>query len=416
MSSRNIELTVRVSGDRVGTIRGGPGGRVRFVPDSQWIAGGQQPRLGWPFLVDEKPRDGGLRLPAWFENLLPESGSPLRARVCREHDIGEHDGPRLLGALGGDLVGAVTVEGWVDPYGDSPDREEPIDRTDTRLHFSVPGMQPKLSMQLHGEKGWTLPGVDGAGDWLVKFAARSLSALPAVEYATMTWAAASGFEVPQCRMVNHDEFEDPGAGFLAGASSAFAIKRFDRTPDGRIHQEDLAQALEIQPYDKFGGPGRLAVSYDSLARFFLDACGEDGQRDFVERVAFVIASGNDDAHLKNWSIQWEPGKLRPTLAPCYDQVCTIAWPEFGWSDTNQPELALPFGGRKSWADLDGDRVTRFAARANNDRAGSWLRASIERIRDAWPSVRAQAPEAMRQALVEHWRRVPLLAQYGELAM
>ena len=77
-SERRLELEVLVSNQRVGVLRGGPGSTVRFIPDRTWVGEGQRPRLGWAFLGDPAPRDGGTRLPAWFENLLPElEGKPL---------------------------------------------------------------------------------------------------------------------------------------------------------------------------------------------------------------------------------------------------------------------------------------------------------------------------------------------------
>src|SRR5690606_17324517 len=97
----------------------------------------------------------------------------------------------------------------------------------------------------------------------------------------------------------------------------FAIKRFDRAQNSqKVHQEDFAQALEFRPEHKYGGDGAWSTSYDMLGRLVLDACGEGQAQEFVRRLAFVVAAGNDDAHLKNWSFQWTGGP-RPTLTPNY---------------------------------------------------------------------------------------------------
>jgi len=415
VSPPKLELEVFVYGERLGTIRSGPQSRVRFAPDARWLRDGQDPRLGWSLLVDPRPRDSGLRLPPWFENLLPELGSPLRKRICAHHDLGEYDGPALLGALGADLPGAVEVRGWVDPYpedeSDDGDADDPQSFGD-RLHFSVAGMQPKLSMNPTSDGRWILPAKNHFGSWYVKFAGAEFLELPAVEHVTMGWARAVGLDVPEHRLVQVEDFVGIDPSFLGAVDVAFAIKRFDRVEGARIHQEDFAQALEIRPHDKYGGPGRLAISYDSLARFVADACGEAGRDDFIQRVAFMVASGNDDAHLKNWSVQWLPERARPRLSPCYDLVSTITWPHFGWGKEAGPELALPFAGRKSLEDLDRQRLREFAGRANAPRAADLFDATLERARDSWAEHAEEAPDTMRRALAQHWERVPILRSMG----
>src|SRR5262245_47077071 len=79
------------------------------------------------------------------------------------------------------------------------------------------------------------------------------------------------------------------------------------------------------------------VGYDLLARLVLETCGPEDADEFIRRLAFVVASGNDDAHLKNWSFQWLGSA--PRLSPAYDLVCSIAWDDFGWSGRARPTLA-----------------------------------------------------------------------------
>jgi len=413
-SQRRLELEVSVSGCRVGVLRGGPSATIRFVLDRDWVHAGQQPRLGWAYLVDPGPRDGGARLPAWFENLLPEVGSPLRRRVCEHHGLHEHDGPALLEVLGRDLPGAVVVRGAVDPDEGWDDDAESGVAFASRLRFSVAGMQPKLSMIRRDDDRFVLPARDELGDWFVKLAGPRYEELPLVEDATMRWARATGLDVPEHRLVPVDQLIDVDPSFVAGTTRAFAIQRFDRIAGERIHQEDLAQALEVHPYDKYGGTGRLAVSYDSLTRLVADACGDEARGDMIERLAFTIACGNDDAHLKNWSFQWPHGEARPRLSPCYDFVATVSWPEFGWSADTEPELALPFARSKRLVDLDAARVASFAQRARAPDSVDVFMAALERAQTAWRDLEAEVPDRMRSALQEHWARVPVLRALGGL--
>lgn len=413
-SPRKLELEVSVSDQRVGILHGGPGHTVRFTSDATGVSNGQLPRLGWAFLVDSGPRDGGARLPAWFESLLPEVGSPLRRRVCEYHGLYEHDGAALLRVLGRDLPGAVEVRGAVDP--DDYERDDPEGEVTFagRLRFSVAGMQPKLSMIRRDDDRWILPAKDELGDWYVKLAGPRYEDLPLVEAATMSWAHAAGLDVPAHRLVPVEHLVDIDPGFLYGTVTAFAIQRFDRVAGRRVHQEDLAQALEIHPYDKYGGPGRLAVSYDSLTRLVADACGDDARGEMIERLAFMVACGNDDAHLKNWSFQWPPGEPRPRLSPCYDLVATVSWPEFGWSGESEPELALPFARSKRWVDLDAARVKLFAERAQAPHGVERFMAALERVGQAWLQCEAESPERLRSGVREHWSRVPVLRFLGGL--
>jgi serine/threonine-protein kinase HipA len=412
-SERMLELEVSVSGRRVGVLRGGPGATIRFILDRDWVGEGQQPRLGWAYLVDTSPRGGSTRLPAWFENLLPEVGSPLRRRVCEHHGLHEHDGAALLTVLGRDLPGAVEIRGAVDPDEDEHDAEGDVGFAG-RLRFSVAGMQPKLSMIRRDDDRWVFPAKDELGDWYVKLAGPRYEDLPSIEAATMGWARTVGLDVPEHRLVPVEQLLDVDPGFAAGSITAFAIQRFDRIAGRRFHQEDLAQALEIHPYDKYGGPGRLAVSYDSLTRLVADACGDDARGEMIERLAFMVACGNDDAHLKNWSLQWPPGEPRPRLSPCYDLVATVSWPEFGWSGESEPELALPFARSQRWVDLDAARVKLFAERAQAPDGVERFMAALERVGQAWLQCEAEAPERLRSGVREHWSRVPVLRFLGGL--
>ncbi|MEI6425198.1 MAG: HipA domain-containing protein, partial [Lentisphaerota bacterium] len=48
-------------------------------------------------------------------------------------------------------------------------------------------------------------------------------------------------------------------------------------------------------------------------------------RDFLDGLIFNVLIGNADAHGKNYSMLYHRGERR--IAPFYDLVCTLAWPE-----------------------------------------------------------------------------------------
>jgi serine/threonine-protein kinase HipA len=178
---KELCLDVCVSGRKAGEIELLDGQVVRFQPDAQWLESGQTPPLGLAFLADPSPRvnrDG--RLPAWFENLLPEQGSVLRRWICRQNSLDERDSLGLLSALGHDLPGAVEVLGETQ----APANLTPENLDEPTLRFSLTGLQLKLSMVRKGT-GFTLPAYDENGAWIVKISGHLHPDLPEVEAATM---------------------------------------------------------------------------------------------------------------------------------------------------------------------------------------------------------------------------------------
>src|SRR5690606_8627477 len=223
-----------------------------------------------------------------------------------------------------------------------------------------------------------LPASSEGGQWIVKIPGERFPELPAVEAATMTWARASGLDVPPHHVLPIASVHGVDPKLLGTPTSAFAIPRFDRRTDGRVHQEDFAQVLEIAPAHKYGD-GKRRIGYGGLLELVGDASGAATRERLLERIAFVVASGNADAHLKNWSLQWDRSH-RPRLAPCYDFVATISWPEL------EPELALDFGRVRKFEHLDRAALTRLVERAKCPGAASSFMAALERARTAWPAV------------------------------
>ncbi len=78
-------------------------------------------------------------------------------------------------------------------------------------------------------------------------------------------------------------------------------------------------------------------------------------RAFVDGVIFNHLVGNADAHGKNFSLLYQGGSRR--LAPFYDLVCTLAWPEL----SKVP--AMKIGAGRSLNDLNGSNFRRMAQNA-----------------------------------------------------
>ncbi|TFD76979.1 type II toxin-antitoxin system HipA family toxin [Cryobacterium fucosi] len=106
-----------------------------------------------------------------------------------------------------------------------------------------------------------------------------------------------------------------------GGVRGLVIERYDRSPDapqGRIHQEDMNQALgasKNEKYQEFGGK----VSLKRVA----DVLGRNGDRTSVDQLLTLLtvsqAVGNLDMHGKNISmLHLHDGSTR--IAPAYDVV------------------------------------------------------------------------------------------------
>ena len=206
---------------------------------------------------------------------------------------------------------------------------------------------------------------------------------------------------PILGQVFEDDLDNP-EGVKRSENLALAVRRFDREPDERrVHQEDFAQVFGLYSHRKYD-----RYNYESIASVLLRTAGREALDSFIDRLVFVIASGNGDAHHKNWSLRYPDGMIA-TLSPTYDQVATVLYPELDHS------LALNLGGSKRFEDIRMCAFTRLAKRLDLDPSAveARVRDAITRIRDAWNTVADDIPlsSSDREAIERHWRRVPLLS-------
>jgi serine/threonine-protein kinase HipA len=139
--------------------------------------------------------------------------------------------------------------------------------------------------------------------------------------------------------------------------------------------------------------------------------GEEAVDEIVRRLAFTVATGNGDAHLKNWSLIY-PDRIRACWSPLYDQVATIAW------ETPERALSLKLGGVKEFGRIDGSVWERFAEKAQMDRRRvlNLVAETLDKLRVAWSEIASSLPlpEPHAEAVREHWKRVPFLRAAGPL--
>ena len=193
---------------------------------------------------------------------------------------------------------------------------------------SVPGVQAKLSMSLvkeKKEKSDTRLTVVGAlgGQYIFKPPSERFLEMPQNEHVTMRMAEAFGIRVVPSSLIR-----------LASGELSYITKRVDRTEGGeKIHMLDMFQITEA--FDKYKS------SMEKVGKA-IDSYSENTLLDkvfYFELALYSFLSGNNDMHLKNFSmIESSSGWV---LAPAYDLLnVALIFPE----DTE--ELALTLAGKK----------------------------------------------------------------------
>ena len=411
--SRRLE--VRLHDQPIGTLSETPDGGSEFRFHRTYRDLAPRPVLGQKF-EDDLDRiyrsRKGQRLPDFFANLIPEPGGKLREVIEDAGALEAGDDLALLTFVGEDLPGAVVVYPSEEPEAWSGAQKSPkLQATQEtpppgeEFRFSLAGVQLKFSMLLQEEK-LTLPARGRSGEWIVKFDSPTFPHLPENEYSMLEWAQAAGFDVPPRHLLGVESLEGFSRQYALQETKVLAIQRYDRTPEGRVHQEDFAQVVGLPPRRKYD-----QITYEAMARLvhrFMDAAAVE---EWVRRLTFVLASGNNDAHLKNWSFIY-PDQIRAQWSPLYDQVSTIAW------QAPARQLSLKLVSTREFNQIDRQTFRRLAERAELDpkRTLVLVDETLEKLRRSWKEIKDALPLPIdhARALQEHWKQVPILQQSGTL--
>ncbi len=193
---------------------------------------------------------------------------------------------------------------------------------------AVPGVQPKLSLTLvkkvtkDAAERLTVVGALG-GDYIFKPPSERFAELPQNEHLTMRMAEVFGVNVVPSTLIR-----------LKSGELAYLTKRIDRKEDGsKIHMLDMFQITEA--FDKYRSSmervGKALKAYSSNTLLDLTY--------LFDLTLFCFLTGNNDMHLKNFSMIQAPSGW--SLAPAYDLLnVAIAIPE------DREELALTLNGKK----------------------------------------------------------------------
>jgi len=208
------------------------------------------------------------------------------------------------------------------PMSAQEQRREAVSRA---LKMSIQGVQPKLSAKL-SIKNQVFEVVDSQGTFIIKPQSDIFEQVPENEDLTMKMAGIAGIEVPLTGLV-----------FCKDGSLSYFIKRFDRYGNNKKrHMEDFSQLTNNTRDTKYNwSMEKLIPVIENYCTFPLLE-----KRKLFRRVLFCFLTGNEDMHLKNFSLISHDSKV--LLSPAYDFLnTTIA---MGGAIE---EMALPLAGKKS---------------------------------------------------------------------
>jgi serine/threonine-protein kinase HipA len=357
--------------------------RCRYTEEALDRWPGLSPLLSCSLPLQSRQMDASV----FLSGLLPEGQH--RQAMADEAKVPTNDVYSLLRRFGRDVAGALVISSEplgvrspsIAPYTPSS-LEREVDELPERplaiyddSELSIGGLQDKLLLVRTPAGGWGRPVHGYPSSHILKADDPLRPGLVAAESECLLLARAIGLTSVASELDT-----------IAGRD-CLIVSRFDRRLEadgevGRIHQEDLCQALARDPaaqrgrgkYEDAGGPSLRD------AALLLDRYAADPTRQLDRLLAvatYTVLIGNADAHGKNLAL------LHPTvetveLAPLYDTVPTVLWPRL------RTRGAMSIGGRWELAEITVEDLVNEAAgwRVERSRAARVVAETTERIRDA----------------------------------
>lgn len=401
-------LSVWWNGEIVGRLTLDEHGDMGFAYGAEWLANPDALPISRSLPKRESPFDRRKTRP-FFAGLLPEEA--VRREVARVLRISERNDFALLKALGGDIAGALTLwqESETPPVYDGAIAREPlsedvlVEMLDTLprcpflvgrkgLRLSLAGAQTKIPVVLVDGKV-ALPAPGEPTTYVLKPALEHYPASTENEAFVMQLAAAIGLDVA------------PVASRKVKGRSYLLVKRYDRRINERgnverLHQEDFCQATGIAPERKYtaeGGPTfktSFALLREAASRPAVEVLK------LLDAALFNLVAGNTDAHGKNFSLLYT--RDTTTLAPLYDLMCTIAYPEVNRTP------AMKIAGTSEFSELAPRTWQKFAAEISIGLP--FLRRRVKEICEA----AQDHADQVAQSIADQGFEEKTLMRYGEI--
>lgn len=235
-----------------------------------------------------------------------------------------------------------------------------------KMQRTIPGVQAKLSLTSNkinidnsGFKKLTIVGV--RGEYILKPQSEFYQELPEIEDLTMKLA-----QLSKIKTVTHSLIR------LKSGELAYITKRIDRLKNRKLHMEDMCQLTERLTEYKYKG------SYEQIAKIIKKYASNSGFDiiNFYELVLFCFLTGNNDMHLKNFSLL-KGIDNNYNLSAAYDLVAS----ELVVENDNE-ELALNLNGKKRKLKKS-DFKTAMKTSNINERAIDNIFNKFIKIKDKW---------------------------------
>jgi len=173
------------------------------------------------------------------------------------------------------------------------------------LNGSSGGARPKIVAWVSEDRKTIVHGgkvpPPGFTPWIIKFAEKhDPQTSGELEYRYSLAAKAAGIDMPETHLFP-----------LKNGGGCFGVRRFDRTPQGKVHVHTACGLLHASHrYPTLDYENLLKLTF-TLTRNHADV------EEMVRRMIFNVKSGNRDDHSKNFSFLLKP-KDEWRLAPAYD--------------------------------------------------------------------------------------------------
>ncbi len=396
-------LIVLLDGRTAGTLtRGATAGSYTFTYDENWQRDPSAFPLSLSIPLSSRTHDGP-RVSYYLRGLLPDNESRLNA-LAAEYKIDPDDPFALLSHVGEDCPGAVqfarqdrlsAIEGdgaqtikWLtdrelarilrDLQSSDPDRS-----TVNIGQFSLPGALAKIALTWNPKtRRWGRPSGRAATTHIIKPPLRRVKHHNENEHLSLELARAVGCDAASSSILRVED------------QVAIAVERYDRERRGaivrRLHQEDISQALGVNPRLKYANEGAPGIA--EIVALLRDQSSE-GLEDvyrFVRALAFNWVIGGTDAHPRNYSLLIG-AKSRIALAPLYDLASALLLsPQ---TDPSDLPFAMTVARRKTLGTIDRAAWEEQGKqlRLNPQRVVDEIADLVERTRDTVRDVAGKAP-------------------------
>jgi serine/threonine-protein kinase HipA len=389
------EPLIVILGDVVaGTITRLPGGKLRFDYDESYMSRAAATPLSTSMPVQVRSHPDRVITP-WLWGLLPDNDAVL-TRWGREFQVSASSPFSLLSTpIGGDCAGAVrfALPADVDQALKRPGRVAWLsdDDVNERLRelrqdstawlgssftgqFSLAGAQSKTALLWRGGR-WGVPSGSTPTTHILKPAITGFDDHDLNEHLCLDAARRTGLLAVRTRVARF------------GDESAVVVERYDRRAAGRtlgrVHQEDLCQALSVLPSGKYqneGGPGAREI-VSLLRRLLPPGAAYATIWRFADALIWNWLIAGTDAHAKNYSILLAGHEVR--LAPLYDISSALPY----GAHEKKLRLAMKIGGDYS---VSPSRTTWL-------RAAAELGLAAEELVDRVQELAERAPDAFNEA-------------------